>query len=366
MSALPNDSWNDGLIEQLVQFDEALRLGRPPARKLPLDPQLAEAQDFLRLLQAVWPRSALKIGPYTLLNSLGQGTVGPCYLVEDPRLGQLCVLKILWPDLSAHAQTRAQFIDDAKGAQRLCHAGMAAVKDVRDDVPLCIVVSEFCPGSSLAQWRRKTPQPLAWDIASALIVQLADILEAAHCQGISHGNLKPSNIFMAHETEITPGNLHLAKVRIADFALAKAVQQTRLPSQAGLSWPMPQYLAPEQIQQRSRPPAPASDLYALGVMWYDLLTGRCPVQGTTKDEILVQAVEAMPPPPRQYRPDMPAEVETLVLQCLHKRPHDRPASARGLADSVRALLPAAGRQPSAWWIRWLQRVLPARRVSRAE
>jgi serine/threonine protein kinase len=353
MSSPPNELWNDDWIEQLVQFDEALRMGRAPAPNAPLDPQFQDTQQFLLLLQSVWPRAPKKIGPYTLVNSLGQGTVGPSYLVEDPVSRQRCVLKILWPDLSAHPQTRQQFVRDAKAVVRLRHANIAAVREVRDSGPLCIVVSDYAPGSSLALWRRKKPQPLAWEVASALIVRLADILEFAHREGISHGNLKSSNIFLASTEEITPDSLPQATLRVSDFALAKAVQQTRLPSQAGLAWPMPQYLAPEQLQHRSQPPEPASDLYSLGVIWYDLLTGRCPVQGTTKEEIYARTFDAVPTP-RHYRPEVPSEVELLVLQCLHKMPRERPASAQHLADALRRLLPNVVEQKSpAWWKRWL-------------
>ena len=355
MNSPINDSWNDALIEQLAQFDEALRLGRDPKQEPQLDPELEQTQHFLLRLQSLWPRAPKKIGPYILVRSLGQGTIGPSYLVEDPRTLQALVLKILWPNLSADPQTRQQFTQNAKAVQLLQHANIAAVREVRESGALCIVVSDYCPGSSLAQWRRQKPRPLAWDVATALVVRLADILHVAHGQGISHGNLKPSNIFLAHEPEITPSNVHQAALRVADFALGKAVQQTRLPSHGGLAWPMPQYLAPEQLQHRTRPNEPASDLYALGVMWYELMTGRCPVKGTTKEEIIARTLEAMPPPPRQYRPEVPAEVETLVLRCLHKNPRERPASALLLADALRPLL--AGATPMLatppWWKQWL-------------
>lgn len=355
MATVPADPWRDSWIEQLAQFDEALRLGRDPARQESADSQVGQTQQFLLLLQSVWPRSAKKIGPYTLVRSLGQGTIGPSYLVEDPANRQPLVLKILWPELSGHEETRQQFLQDAKSAQRLKHAGIAEVREARDAGPLCIVVSDYCAGLSLSQWRRRTPQPIAWEIAAGLIVRLADILEFAHGEGIAHGNLKPSNIFLAHEAEITSSNLYEATPRIGDFALAKAVQQTRLPSQGGLAWPSPQYLAPEQLQHRARPAEPACDLYALGVLWYDLLTGRCPVKGTTRAEIVARFQDGAVPPPRQYRPEVPIAIESLVLQCLQRKPRERPASARLLADALRALLSpvTAPEARRAWWKQWL-------------
>src|SRR5947209_6844506 len=127
MNTPPHDLWNDAWIEQLVDFDEALRLGRhtPPDR--PFDAGLAQTQQFLVRLQSLWPRAAKRIGPYLLVRSLGPGAIGPSYLVEDPVTAQPLVLKILWPDLCAHAQTRQQFVQNARAAQQVRHASIATV-----------------------------------------------------------------------------------------------------------------------------------------------------------------------------------------------------------------------------------------------
>src|SRR5438128_848363 len=152
MASRPDEPWNDAWIDQLVQYDEALRQGRDPARSDAVESPLAQAQHFLHLLQSVWPRSSQKIGPYAVVRNLGQGAVGPSYLVEDPATRQPLVLKILWPDLSAHAETRQQFVADACAVQRLHHEGIATVRAVRDSGPLCIVVRDYCAGVSLSQW----------------------------------------------------------------------------------------------------------------------------------------------------------------------------------------------------------------------
>ncbi|MBI3823552.1 MAG: serine/threonine protein kinase [Planctomycetes bacterium] len=353
MDTRPTDPWHDSWIEQLAEFDEALRLGRHPTDGARADPAYLQAQQFLLRLQSIWPRAPKKIGPYTLVRSLGQGAIGPSYLVEDPQDQQPRVLKLLWPDLSTHAPTREQFLRDARTAQHLQHAGIVAVREVRDQGPLCVVVSDYCEGVSLAQWRRKKPQPIAWDIAAQLVVQLADILEVAHQHGVCHGNLKPTNIFLSGAGEITPANVHTAAARISDFALANAVQQSRVPSHGALAWPLPQFLPPELLRHPARAAEPASDLYSLGVLWYDLLTGRCPVKGATREECRASTRHAVPPP-RQYRPEVPAAVEALVLRCLKRRASERPKSAEQLAEALRALLPVAvPKETPVWWKRWL-------------
>ncbi len=348
---LDNDVW----VQQLVQYDESLRLGQKKEVAETAAPEVQETADFLLRLQSIWPRTRRQIGPYTLTHSLGQGTLGTTYMVEDPATGQPYVLKVLWPNLNADAAARAQLLQESQAVDALRHADIVGLKEVREAGPVCYVVSEYCKGPSLAQWRRRTPQPLAWEVAVPTVARLADILEVVHRLGITHGNFKPSNIFLPHNEEITSRNLHQATLRIAEFALARAVLQSPLSAHGGLPWPMPHYLAPEQMRHRRRPPEPASDIYALGVLAYELLTGRCPVKGATREEIVGETRRTAPAPLRQFRPELPAALDTLVLQCLQKNPRDRPSSARDLAQALRALLPVPIEQKPApaWWKQWL-------------
>jgi serine/threonine protein kinase len=348
---------DDARVDHLVQFDEALRLGRDPTPNPALDADLKRAEEFLLRLQSLWPRRLQRIGPYTLVRSLGQGTIGPCYLAEDSATRRPTVVKILWPDLCANAKLQQRLLQEAQVIESLRGEGIAPLREVGSAGSVCIVVSEYNSGPSLAQWRLKMPQPLTWEIGLKLAARLADVLQIAHAQGISHGNLKPSNIFLPGQTELTPANLHEASLRIAEFALAKAVQQARLSTQGAHPWPMPQYLAPEQIAQRCRSAEPACDVYALGVLLYELLTGRSPVKVTTREDVFAQTRGHAPPPLRHYRPEISREVDDLVLRCLAKRPRDRFASGRPLAEALRALLPAptpaSEPPPPAWWKQWL-------------
>jgi serine/threonine protein kinase len=351
MSTSPDDAQ----IDHLVQFDEALRLGRDPTPNPAPDADLKRTEEFLVRLQSLWPRPSQRIGPYTLVRSLGQGTIGPCYLAEESATRRPAVLKILWPDLCANAQLQQRLLQEARAVEMVRGEGIAPLREVRSAGSVCVVVSEYSPGPSLAQWRLKMPQPLAWEFGLVLAARLADVLATAHAQGISHGNLKPSNIFLPADKELTPANLHEAPLRLAEFALAKAVHQARLSTQGAHPWPMPQYLAPEQISQRCRSAEPACDVYALGVLLYELLTGRSPVKVTTREDVFAQTRGNAPPPLRHYRTEIPREVDDLVLRCLAKHPRDRFASGKPLAEALHALVPMPAPEPPqpAWWKQWL-------------
>jgi len=355
MNPLEESSVEVSHRQQLVDFDEALRLGRHCDSELAGDPALRDTQDFLVYLQSVWQRKTKTIGKYTLIRNLGSGAIGPSYLVEDPQTKDKLVLRILWPDLNAQPATQKKILAEAKASQLLHQFNILNLRQARITGSVCMFVSAYNAGPSLAEWRSKHSAAIAWDAAVTVIANLADILEQAHAQGFTHGNLKPSNIFLLSDRAITPADIHQAPMCIGEFGLAKAVLQSRCRSVSGLPWPMPQYLAPEQLARGEMPADLASDLYALGVLLYELLTDRSPAVGATCEEILVQTRERLPTPPRKYRADIPEDVNDLVMKCLAKNPRQRHTSAKQFAEACRSLLPGAKepRVAASWWKRWL-------------
>jgi eukaryotic-like serine/threonine-protein kinase len=339
----------------MVQFDEALRLGRDPTPGPAPDADLKRTEDFLLRLRSLWPGPLQRIGRYSLMRSLGQGTIGPCFFAEESATRRPAVLRFLWPDLSASVKLQERLLRKGAVIQLLRGNAIAALREVRCEGSVCIVVSDYSPGPSLGQWRLKMPQPLSWAGGLMLAARLAEVLETAHSMGFSHGNLKPSNIFLPADKEVTPANLHEAPLRLAEFALARVVRQERLSMQGAHPWPMPQYLAPEQFSQRSHSADPTCDIYSLGVLLYELLTGRSPVQATTRDDVFAH-LHSNPPPLCHYRTEIPRAVDDLVMRCLARRPRDRFASGKPLAEALRALLPAPAPEPPTltWWKRWLK------------
>jgi len=342
---LPTNNINDAVVDQLVQFDEALRLGHRPTVESPQDPEARQAADFLLHLQELWPRLVRKIGRFTLVRGLGSGSVGPSYLVEDPQNGQTCVLKILWPDADSQPGVRQHLMAQARAAQSVRHVNVASVREVSEAGAVCLVLLEHCAEPSLADWRLRHRRPVSWQVALSFLAKVSDILEAAHQQGLPHGNLKPSNIFVDQD------DLALAKVRITDFGLAQAVLHLRLFSRNNL--------APEQLAKRSEPAGARTDIYALGVLLYELLTCRAPVPGATREDILTQTRNAMPVAPKRLCPDLPEAVDELTLACLSKNPQQRPTSTCQLAQMCREVLQPGSRpvDGNSWWGRlfgWLR------------
>jgi len=263
---------------------------------------------------------------YRLDDVIGRGGMGTVYRATDLSLNKTVALKVVSADRGADPKFVDRFRVEAQALARLDHPGIVRVLAFREHDPLLVLVMEYVAGSSLAAFLSRHA-PLAPQRAVPLFQQMAAAVAHAHEAGVLHRDLKPSNILL------TPDG----QPKITDFGLARIVaEDARLTStheRAGTT----AYMAPEQIRGL-RQVGPATDLFALGLVFFEVLTGRLPYRlSGSAFEIQQRILEASFPPPSQFVPSVPAALEELVIDLLRKDPSDRPAGMTAVADRLAAL-----------------------------
>jgi serine/threonine protein kinase len=251
------------------------------------------------------------VGHYRLLRKLGEGGMGVVYLAEDERLGRQVALKFLvsiGPESIADA--KAQLLAESRAAAVLNHPAIVTLHDVVDAGDELVTVMEHVEGRPLSEL---IADPLPLGFALRLSVQLADALGYAHGRGIIHCDLKPANIHV----------LPNGSPKILDFGLARALAGSGHPTdtQQGQFFGTPGYLAPERLLGRQ--PSAASDVYALGVIMYRLITGEAPFPTDDQGQLFLDTLSTLPKPPSEIVPGIPLGVDELIMRCLAKTPRDR-------------------------------------------
>jgi tetratricopeptide (TPR) repeat protein len=294
-----------------------------------------------------------RLGRFEIRRELGQGGYGIVFLAWDPNLGREVALKVPRADILVTPELRERFRQEARAAAGLDHPHIVPVYDAGEVGPISFIASAYCPGITLAQWLKDRSEPVPCEEAASLLAMLADAVQHAHSRGVLHRDLKPANVLMqnadcrlqiaktnppsALQSEIS--NLQSAIAKIADFGLAKIV--TGAPAtatQSGAVVGTPSYMAPEQARGESKNISTAADVYGLGAILYELLTGRPPFQAETALDTLVRVMHDEPVPPHRLRPGLPRDLETICLKCLQKEPERRYASAAALAEDLRRFL----------------------------
>jgi len=260
------------------------------------------------------------VGQYQVLARLGGGAMGVVYKARDLKLGRLVALKFLPPDWSHDEDAKQRFVREAQAASATDHANICTVHDIQttDDGRLFIVMAHY-EGQTLKQ--RMATGPLSLDEALGIASQVADGLARAHSAGVVHRDIKPGNVMLTDDA-----------VKIVDFGLATLAGGVQL-TQAGSPMGTVSYMAPEQL--RGLPATPQSDVWAVGVMLYEMLSGHPPFQGAYAEAVSYAIRHETPPPLRELRSDVPEAVEQLVFRALHKEPGVRFASGRELARALR-------------------------------
>jgi hypothetical protein len=263
--------------------------------------------------------------------------MGSVFLAEDPELGRKVALKVPHFNGPPEAQTaaRRRFLREARAAAAVRHPHVCPIYDVGEQDGTPFVVMAFIEGSSLAERLQREGHFADCRTAAALAVQVAEGLAAVHDQGLIHRDLKPGNILLDQN----------GAAYLTDFGLARWQDDAEYLTAEGAVVGTPAYMAPEQVSGDFGPVTARSDLYSLGVILYQMVTGSVPFAETERMRLLCQILMDDPPPPRQLRPDLDPALEGVILKAMARRPEERFADARALAAALREWLASAGDQP---------------------
>ncbi len=260
-------------------------------------------------------------GDYELLEEIARGGMGVVYKARQLSLGRIVAVKMMQPGIVATDEEVQRFRAEATAAASLQHPNIVAIHEIGEQDGLHYFSMDYIEGDSLAGMAAR--KPLEEKVAAAHVRTLAATIQYAHDKGIIHRDLKPANVLFDRA-----GQLH-----ITDFGLARAIDRHSSLTATGTLLGTPSYMAPEQAEG-GKNLGPTTDVYALGVILYELLVGRPPFQGPTPLETVQQVLHAEPVMPRQLRQGMSRDLETICLAALRKDPQRRYQTAQALADDL--------------------------------
>jgi len=286
----------------------------------------------------------LRLGDYELLEEIARGGMGVVYRARQLSLDRIVALKVVLHGPFSSPDFVRRFRREAQVVAALRHPNIVAIYEVGEHHGSHFLSLEFVEGRSFAELVR--PGPLPARRAANYLKLIALAMEHAHQRGVLHRDLKPSNILLDV----------FDQPRVTDFGLAKLVKYDSQLTVAGQVLGSPNYMAPEQAAGECPDSAPQADVYSLGAILYELLTGRPPFQGETIQSVLAQVQDAQPVLPRRLNPGVPVDLQTICLKCLQKEPARRYASAQALADDLACFLesrPILARPASSLERAWL-------------
>lgn len=297
------------------------------------------------------------VGPYEIIKELGRGGMGVVYLAKDCRLKRPVALKMILTGTYADLDQRERFLAEAQAVAQLKHPNIVQIYEIGEYEGHPYLALEYFDGGNMRQVCLGQPQDQRW--AAQVVKTLAEAMEFAHNRGVIHRDLKPANILLQKDDDSTqnrklrwgqrfPASSYVrhSSVKITDFGLAKFIAGSESAPEA--EWNVydlhadaigtPQYMAPEQAQGELCKVGPAADIYSLGAILYDLLTGRPPFDGPTPRDTILRVVTEAVLPPSRLQPRIPRNLETICLKCLQKEPTKRYATAADLVADLRRFL----------------------------
>lgn len=304
------------------ELRERIERRRRMLAALDLPPEAPVLPEAARDVPPILPR----LEGYEIEGLIGQGGMGIVYKARQLGLNRPVAIKMILAGANASAQERARFRSEAEAVARLTHPNIAQIFEIGEQQGRPYLTLEYVSGGSLAQQLDGLPVPPRR--AAELILALARGVQHAHERGVVHRDLKPGNVLI--HSDGTP--------KIADFGLAKHAEANHAHTLTGAIIGSPTYMAPEQAAGNSADIGPATDIYALGVILYELLTGKPPFKGDSVIQTIQQVREQEPLPPRLIQPKVPRDLNVICLKCLEKKPYQRYASAAALAADLQAFL----------------------------
>ena len=276
---------------------------------------------------------------FEILSELGRGGMGIVYKARQLRLKRLVALKVIRHDRHCNREDLARFEIEAEVVARLNHPNIVRIYDIGRAIGVPFVALELLEGGTLKERLAGTPQPVRE--SATLLSTLARAVHAAHLAGVLHRDIKPSNVLFDRN----------GVPKIADFGLAKRLDVEESETMTGQVIGTPSYMAPEQASGWSTENGPAADIYSLGAILYEMLTGRPPIKGMTQTETLKLVLESDPVSPSSLRPKIPFDLETICLKCIARDPRKRYADApsdspKTSIDSWRTNQSSPGELPS--------------------
>ncbi|MGH7297202.1 MAG: protein kinase domain-containing protein, partial [Polyangiaceae bacterium] len=272
-------------------------------------------------------------GRYLIEDVIGEGGMATVYRARHKLVDRACAVKVMNPALASDPTTRERFRREAKSAQTLAHPNVIEIFD-QGETPegTTYIVMELLDGKTLADLTEAGAVPLPR--ALPIMIQIARGIARAHDLGVVHRDLKPENIFIVRR-QIDGTDI----VKILDFGIAKSRGDSRL-TNAGELFGTPQYLAPERITGGEA--GPSVDLYALGVIFFEMATGKLPFEANDPTTFLIKHMKEKPPPPRALDPRLPEKLDTLIVQLLEKDPKARPVDAHRIEQELVVLARSLG------------------------